>query len=63
MTSHKDFQGGVINHGDFLEGYCFQVHTKNNENKEIVWELCSNNKVNKINKLTNFFPKKLLKKF
>jgi len=46
LTSKTDFQGGVINHGDFLEGYCFQIHTKNKENKETIWELCANTKVN-----------------
>jgi hypothetical protein len=34
-----------VNHGDFIEGYCFQIITKNKENKEIVWELCTNTKV------------------
>lgn len=45
VTSKTDFQGGIINHGDFLEGYCFQIHTKTKENKDIVWELCANTKV------------------
>jgi len=45
ITSKTEFEGGIKNHGDFLEGYCFQIHTKTKENKEIVWELCANTKV------------------
>lgn len=44
--SKSDFKGGIINHGDFIEGFCFQIHTKNKQNKEIVWELCTKTKVN-----------------
>ena len=48
ITSEKDYQGGVVNHGDFLEGYCFQINTKDSQNKNYVWELCAKDKVKKI---------------
>jgi hypothetical protein len=45
-TSCCEFQGGVVDHGDFLEGYCFQVKTFNQKkNKNVIWELCSDTEV------------------
>jgi len=43
------FDGGVIDHGDFLEGYCFKVKSFNKKsNKANIWEVCADTKNDKI---------------
>ncbi len=40
------FEGRVLDHGDFSEGYCFQLkslHWKNK--KEYIWEFCADRRV------------------
>lgn len=40
------FEGKVLDHGDFSEGYCFQLkslHWKNS--KEYIWEFCADTRV------------------
>ncbi len=41
-----NFKGGVVDHGDFLEGFCFKIKSYNFDKKiNVEWELCSDNKV------------------
>jgi hypothetical protein len=45
-TNAKEFQGGVVDHGDFSEGFCFQIKSINEKKKkDIIWEVCAKQKV------------------
>ena len=46
QESYCEFKGGIVDHGDFLEGFCFKIKSFNQKNeKHIIWEVCVDTKV------------------
>jgi hypothetical protein len=46
QTICEEFKGGVVDHGDFLEGFCFQIKTFSEKKKtDIIWEVCGESRV------------------
>ena len=46
-----EFKGGVHEHGDFLEGFCFKLNfgdTDTSTEATKVWEICGNTRAEKI---------------
>lgn len=41
------FKGGVEDHGDFLEGFCFKLQIADIDGKDVtkIWEICANTRV------------------
>jgi hypothetical protein len=41
-----EFEGGIIDHGDFLEGFCFKIKAHNSKkDTNNIWEICADTKV------------------
>jgi hypothetical protein len=57
VTSNK-FEGGIEDHGDFDEGYCFKIKTY--KLTQLVWILCTYTREEKINWMNSLYKLKEL---